>query len=108
MGGPAIAGSPIFCDTGIQTLLKSPSRRCYIKHFQYGTGVVTESDAERTSIDFDLHGMKKFVTCDYRKLRPHLDRLHLGDADEVFGSHWDFRANLLPLRFAESRLASAR
>jgi hypothetical protein len=34
----------------------------YIKHFQYGLGVVTESDAERTSIDFDLHGMKKFVT----------------------------------------------
>jgi hypothetical protein len=28
--------------------------------------------------------------------------------DEVFGSHWDFRANLLPLRFAEYRLASAR
>jgi hypothetical protein len=25
-------------------------------------GVVTESDSERTSIDFDLHGMKKFVT----------------------------------------------
>ncbi len=34
----------------------------YIKHFQYGFGVVTESDAERTTIDFDLHGMKKFVT----------------------------------------------
>lgn len=34
----------------------------YIKHFQYGCGVITESDSERTSIDFDLHGMKKFVT----------------------------------------------
>ena len=34
----------------------------YIKHFQYGLGVVTESDNERTSIDFDLHGPKKFVT----------------------------------------------
>lgn len=34
----------------------------YIKHFQYGLGVVTESDAERTTIDFDLHGIKKFVT----------------------------------------------
>jgi len=33
-----------------------------IKHDQYGLGVVTESDAERTSIDFDLHGPKKFVT----------------------------------------------
>jgi len=34
----------------------------YIKHFQYGLGVITESNVERTSIDFDLHGMKKFVT----------------------------------------------
>ena len=34
----------------------------YIKHFQYGFGVITESDAERTTIDFDLHGIKKFVT----------------------------------------------
>jgi len=34
----------------------------YIKHFQYGLGVITESDAERTTIDFDLHGIKKFVT----------------------------------------------
>jgi hypothetical protein len=34
----------------------------YIKHFQYGLGVITESDHDRTSIDFDLHGVKKFVT----------------------------------------------
>jgi hypothetical protein len=34
----------------------------YIKHFQYGLGVITESNVERTSIDFDLHGMKKFIT----------------------------------------------
>lgn len=34
----------------------------YIKHFQYGLGVITETDPERTSIDFDIHGMKKFVT----------------------------------------------
>ena len=34
----------------------------YIKHFQYGLGVVVESDEERTSIDFDLHGPKRFVT----------------------------------------------
>ncbi|MGC2065467.1 MAG: hypothetical protein WA641_04460 [Candidatus Acidiferrales bacterium] len=34
----------------------------YNKHFQYGLGVNTESDNDRTSIDFDLHGMKKFVT----------------------------------------------
>ncbi len=34
----------------------------FIKHFQYGLGVVTQSDAERTSIDFPLHGPKKFAT----------------------------------------------
>ena len=33
----------------------------YIKHRQYGFGVVMESDAERTTIDFDEYG-KKFVT----------------------------------------------
>jgi len=42
--------------------LKALQEGAYIKHFQYGLGVVTESDSERTSIDFDLHGMKKFVT----------------------------------------------
>ncbi|MBI3668382.1 MAG: hypothetical protein HY237_01160 [Acidobacteria bacterium] len=34
----------------------------YIKHEQYGYGVVTEADVERTTIDFDSHGKKKFVT----------------------------------------------
>jgi hypothetical protein len=34
----------------------------YVKHDQYGLGVVTDSNAERTTIDFDLHGLKKFVT----------------------------------------------
>jgi hypothetical protein len=34
----------------------------YVKHGQYGLGVVTDSNAERTTIDFDLHGLKKFVT----------------------------------------------
>lgn len=33
-----------------------------VKHDRYGLGVVTESDAERTSIDFHLHGVKKFAT----------------------------------------------
>jgi hypothetical protein len=42
--------------------LKALAEGLYIKHFQYGTGVVTDSDSERTSIDFDLHGLKKFVT----------------------------------------------
>ena len=33
-----------------------------IKHEQYGLGVVTESDTERTAIEFDDHGRKLFVT----------------------------------------------
>ena len=33
-----------------------------IKHEQYGLGIVTESNTERTTIDFDSVGMKKFVT----------------------------------------------
>lgn len=33
-----------------------------IKHEQYGMGIVTESNNERTTIDFDDHGVKKFVT----------------------------------------------
>ena len=33
-----------------------------IKHDQYGVGIVTESNIERTTIDFDDHGVKKFVT----------------------------------------------
>lgn len=42
--------------------MKALEEGSYIKHFQYGLGVVTESNSDRTSIDFDLHGMKKFVT----------------------------------------------
>jgi len=34
----------------------------YVKHYRYGMGVVTESDNRQTSIDFDLHGLKRFVT----------------------------------------------
>jgi len=34
----------------------------FVRHGQYGLGVVTQSNAERTSIDFHLHGSKKFAT----------------------------------------------
>ena len=34
----------------------------YLRHAKYGLGVVTNSNAERTTIDFDDHGEKKFVT----------------------------------------------
>jgi hypothetical protein len=33
-----------------------------IRHELYGMGVVLTSDSERTTIDFDDHGEKKFVT----------------------------------------------
>ena len=42
--------------------MKALQEGAYIKHFQYGLGVVTESDSDRTLIEFDLHGPKKFVT----------------------------------------------
>ncbi len=42
--------------------MKALAEGQYVKHFQYGCGVITASDDERTSIDFDLHGIKKFVT----------------------------------------------
>jgi hypothetical protein len=34
----------------------------YLRHAQYGLGVVSQSNAERTTIDFEEHGVKKFVT----------------------------------------------
>jgi len=34
----------------------------YIKHVTYGLGIVTEADSERTTIHFQSHGAKKFVT----------------------------------------------
>ena len=33
-----------------------------VRHELYGVGTVTESDSERTSVEFDDHGLKKFVT----------------------------------------------
>jgi len=42
----------------VQTLVEGQA----IRHDQYGLGVVTESNGERTTIDFDNHGVKKFVT----------------------------------------------
>jgi hypothetical protein len=42
--------------------MKTIKEGSYIIHLQYGKGVITAYDRERTSIDFDLHGPKKFVT----------------------------------------------
>lgn len=33
-----------------------------VNHERYGKGFVTESNSERTTIEFDDHGAKKFVT----------------------------------------------
>jgi hypothetical protein len=42
--------------------LKALAEGLYIKHFQYGCGVITDSNSDKTTIDFDLHGTKLFVT----------------------------------------------
>jgi hypothetical protein len=42
----------------VQTLVEGQT----IRHDQYGLGIVTESNSDRTTIDFDDHGTKKFVT----------------------------------------------
>jgi hypothetical protein len=42
----------------VQVLVEGQS----VRHQQYGMGIVTESNMERTTIDFDDHGVKKFVT----------------------------------------------
>ena len=34
----------------------------YVKHYRYGFGLITESDPEETSIEFETHGFKRFVT----------------------------------------------
>jgi hypothetical protein len=33
-----------------------------IRHEQYGIGTITESNTDRTTVDFDSCGVKKFVT----------------------------------------------
>jgi hypothetical protein len=34
----------------------------YVRHSKYGNGTIVERDDERTTVDFDTAGMKKFVT----------------------------------------------
>ncbi len=34
----------------------------YIRHSKYGTGTILERDEERTTVDFDTAGVRKFVT----------------------------------------------
>jgi hypothetical protein len=42
--------------------LENLSTGQYIKHFPYRCGVITESKLDRTTIDFDTHGIEIFVT----------------------------------------------
>jgi|ERR1700674_5049594 hypothetical protein len=60
--GPSFLGLIRLLTARKEDLVKALQKGQYIKHFQYGLGVITESDEERTSIDFDIHGIKKFVT----------------------------------------------
>ncbi len=34
----------------------------YIRHSKYGNGTIVERDEDRTTVDFDTFGVKKFVT----------------------------------------------
>lgn len=34
----------------------------YIKHIKYGCGTIVERNEDRTTVDFDTAGVKKFVT----------------------------------------------
>lgn len=34
----------------------------YVRHSKYGNGTIVERDEERTTVDFDTAGIKKFVT----------------------------------------------
>jgi hypothetical protein len=34
----------------------------YIRHTKYGCGTIVERDDERTTVDFDNAGLKKFLT----------------------------------------------
>jgi hypothetical protein len=45
-----------------EAIVQTLSEGQCIKHEQYGFGIVAESDNERTTIDFDSVGLKKFVT----------------------------------------------
>lgn len=38
-----------------------PEGQC-VRRYRYGMGVVTESDDRQTPIDFDVHGLNRFVT----------------------------------------------
>lgn len=42
----------------MQTLVEGQT----IRHDLYGNGVIVESDNDRTTVDFDEHGTRKFVT----------------------------------------------
>jgi len=34
----------------------------YIRHAKYGCGTIVERDEDRTTVDFDTFGVRKFVT----------------------------------------------
>jgi PcrA/UvrD tudor domain len=34
----------------------------YVNHAKYGKGTIVERDEDRTTVDFDTFGVKKFVT----------------------------------------------
>jgi hypothetical protein len=55
-------GAPKVWEASKEAVVQILSEGQCIKHDQYGFGIVAESDVERTTIDFDSVGTKKFVT----------------------------------------------
>jgi hypothetical protein len=55
-------GETCFVYSDLEEIHMTVSVGQYIKHFQYGCGVITGSASDRTTIDFDTHGLKLFVT----------------------------------------------
>jgi hypothetical protein len=73
----------------------------YVRHYRYGFGIITESDDEGTSIEFESQGTKKFVT--------KLMVVELSDLTPPaqFRSKWVKTSPTLPLR-AKGRAGKRR
>ena len=59
---PGVVVRPSSCQVSQEGFVQILQQAQYLRHEQYGLGVVTSSNAERTTIEFDLHGTKKFST----------------------------------------------
>src|SRR5271169_4582380 len=60
---PAIASNRSMQHISLkENVLNALPKGQYIKHYRYGFGLIVGSDDEETSIAFETHGSKNFVT----------------------------------------------